>query len=77
MQTLAFFKLFLGIFLLRRLCFQIEEDEKLKKRKERFGALTNAGSVGAADTEVCFFHPSLSRFTIITHRERNEKIFFF
>lgn len=32
--------------------FQIEEDEKLKKRKERFGALTNAGSAGAADVEV-------------------------
>lgn len=46
--------LFLGIFPLVRLWFQIEEDEKLKKRKERFGALTNAGSAGAADTEVCF-----------------------
>lgn len=37
--------------------FQIEEDEKLKKRKERFGALTNAGSAGAAgaaDVEVRF-----------------------
>lgn len=37
--------------------FQIEEDEKLKKRKERFGALTSAGSAGSpgsADVEVCF-----------------------
>ena len=33
--------------------FQIEDDEKLKKRKERFGALTNAGSAGAGDVEVC------------------------
>lgn len=40
--------------------FQIEEDEKLKKRKERFGVLTNAGSAGAADVEVGFiFHSVL------------------
>ena len=34
--------------------FQVEEDEKLKKRKERFGILTGAAAVGAADTEVAF-----------------------
>lgn len=30
----------------------MEEDEKLKKRKERFGALTSGGAAGSADTEV-------------------------
>ncbi len=41
--------------------FQIEEDEKLRKRKERFGALTTAGSAGAADVEVCFLYiPSVA-----------------
>lgn len=32
--------------------FQIEEDEKLKKRKERFGVLTSGGSAGLDDVEV-------------------------
>lgn len=31
---------------------QVEEDEKLKKRKERFGIVTSAASVGADDSEV-------------------------
>lgn len=34
--------------------FQIEEDEKLKKRKERFGGSVVAGSVGSAEVEVGF-----------------------
>lgn len=33
----------------------MEEDEKLKKRKERFGILTSAGSGGADDIEVTFY----------------------
>lgn len=35
--------------------FQIEEDEKLKKRKERFGILMSAGSTGLDDVEVTFY----------------------
>jgi hypothetical protein len=31
---------------------QVEVDEKLKKRKERFGILTAAAAVGAEDSEV-------------------------
>lgn len=31
---------------------QVEEDEKMKKRKERFGIVTSAASVGADDSEV-------------------------
>lgn len=31
---------------------QVEVDEKLKKRKERFGILTAAAVVGAEDSEV-------------------------
>ena len=31
---------------------KVEEDEKLKKRKERFGAQTAASSVGGAEVEV-------------------------
>lgn len=45
--------------------FQIEEDEKLKKRKERFGALTSASSATSADVEVCFLYTcSLPHFTL-------------
>lgn len=33
---------------------QMEDDDKLKKRKERFGILTGSSSAGAADTEVEF-----------------------
>uniref|UniRef100_A0A671PQS4 SAP domain-containing ribonucleoprotein-like n=1 Tax=Sinocyclocheilus anshuiensis TaxID=1608454 RepID=A0A671PQS4_9TELE len=33
-------------------CSQIEDDEKLKKRKERFGIVTSAASAGTNDTEV-------------------------
>lgn len=42
----AFFTIFSAFF-------QVEEDEKLKKRKERFGALTSASSATSADVEVC------------------------
>lgn len=31
---------------------QVEDDEKLKKRKERFGIVTSAASAGAEDSEV-------------------------
>ena len=31
---------------------KVEEDEKLKKRKERFGAQTAASSAGGAEVEV-------------------------
>ncbi len=34
------------------MCSQIEDDEKLKKRKERFGIVTSAASAGASDAEV-------------------------
>lgn len=33
---------------------QVEDDEKLKKRKERFGIQTGASSVRAGDVEVNF-----------------------
>lgn len=39
---------------------QIEEDEKLKKRKERFGILTSASPGGAEDAEVLFHLVHLS-----------------
>lgn len=35
---------------------QVEEDEKLKKRKERFGIVTSAASAGADDSEVQHLH---------------------
>ncbi len=38
--------------LLPILCSQIEDDEKLKKRKERFGIVTSAASAAANDSEV-------------------------
>lgn len=50
--------MFPKIFVLLRLlmCFvQLEEDEKLKKRKERFGALTSGGTIGSGDVEVTFY----------------------
>lgn len=34
------------------MCSQIEDDEKLKKRKERFGIVTSAASAAASDSEV-------------------------
>lgn len=44
--------------------FQIEEDEKLKKRKERFGILTGGGSTGLDDVEVTFFFSFLACFML-------------
>lgn len=53
-------------------CLQVEDDEKLKKRKERFGIQTGVSSVGAEDVEVnvhlYFITVKLNRtFNILTH----------